>query len=387
MKLTPAKVTLLMLVAVGALIGMYVIKSLFAVEKKVVRTTTVNIPLATAYLAPGTKISDTHVGLGPFPASELKEDTLRSTRVIVGRVVKQAIEPGSPLRGAQLYEPGENSPIVVAAGKQAISITLKGTSEVLDGLFKPGDFVDVHFTLDSQAAGGFDDRIARLGGLSMTLLKGVKVLALNKGFRQTPLLATGNSVVLELAPDQTNVLLVAQPRGTISFTFNPDGEGQEGIALNNADRATLWEILGLRKPARKPDPEEPELPFITETFRGTGGDALRWAKTGKKFDPEAALNKARRANLNSSNSNPDDPAGSGSQADDLFDPDNVFVNPGSRSNDVPRQNAAPSPSSDADIPMTLPGSAGSGVRSRVGSMLRARPKTADTTSGPTALRN
>ena len=37
MKLTPAKVTLLMLVAVGSLIGMYVIKGLFAVEKKVVR--------------------------------------------------------------------------------------------------------------------------------------------------------------------------------------------------------------------------------------------------------------------------------------------------------------------------------------------------------------
>lgn len=386
MKLTPAKVTLLMLVAVGALIGMYVIKTLFAVEKKVARTTTVNIPLATAYLAPGTKISDTHVGLGPFPSNELKEDTLRSTRVIVGRVVKEAIEPGSPLRGAQLYEPGENSPIVVAEGKQAISITLKGTSEVLDGLFKPGDYVDVHFTFDAQSASGFDDRIARLGGVSMTLLKGVKVLALNKGFRQTPLLASGNSVVLELAPDQTNVLLVAQPRGTISFTFNPDGEGSEGIALNNADRATLWEILGLRRPGRKPEPEEPELPFITETFRGTGGNALQWNKDGKKFDPSAALNGSLRGNAGGS-SNPDDPSGAGSSANDDFDPDNVFVNPGSRSNDVPRQDAAPSPATDPDIPMTQPGSAGSGVRSRVGSMLRARPKTADTHRGPTALRN
>jgi len=59
-KLTPAKVTMLMLVAVASLIGMYVIKGLFAVEKKVARPQTVNIPLATAYLAPGTKITDTH---------------------------------------------------------------------------------------------------------------------------------------------------------------------------------------------------------------------------------------------------------------------------------------------------------------------------------------
>jgi pilus assembly protein CpaB len=121
-KLTPAKVTMLMLVAVASLIGMYVIKGLFAVEKKVARPQTVNIPLATAYLAPGTKITDTHIGLGPFPANELKEDHLRSARVTVGRVVKKAIQPGSPIRGSELYEPGENSPLEVAEGKQAISI-------------------------------------------------------------------------------------------------------------------------------------------------------------------------------------------------------------------------------------------------------------------------
>ena len=64
MKLTPAKVTMLMLVAVGGLIGLYVIKGLFAVEKKVERPRIVNIALTTAYLAPGTKISDTHIGIG-----------------------------------------------------------------------------------------------------------------------------------------------------------------------------------------------------------------------------------------------------------------------------------------------------------------------------------
>ena len=298
MKLTPAKVTMLMLVAVGSLIGLYVIKGLFAVEKKVVRAQTVTIPLATAYLAPGTRISDTHVGLGPFPVKELKEDHLRSARVTVGRVVKKAIQPGSPLRGSELYEPGENSPLEVAEGKQAISITVKNPTEILDGLIKPGDYVDVHFTLDSQSAGGLDDRIVRLGGVSLTLLKGVKVLAVNKGFRQSPVLPTGNSITLELDPGQTNVLLVAQPRGTISFSFNPDGAGEAGIALNNADRATLWEIMGLRKPVQKPEvkPEEPEKPFITETYRGTGGAAMQWDKDGRKFEARSGLGTTRSGN-------------------------------------------------------------------------------------------
>ncbi len=375
MKLTPAKVTMLMLVAVGGLIGLYVIKGLFAVEKKVVRAQTVNIPLATAYLAPGTKISDTHIGLGPFPVRELKEDHLRSARVTVGRVVKKAIQPGSPLRGSELYEPGENSPLEVAEGKQAISITVKNATEILDGLIKPGDYVDVHFTLDPQGAGGLDDRIVRLGGVSLTLLKGVRVLALNKGFRQSPVLPTGNSITLELEPSQTNVLLVAQPRGTISFSFNPDGEGAGGIALNNADRATLWEIMGLKKVVTKPEvkPEEPEKPFITETYRGTGGAAMQWDKDGRKFEVRSGLDSNRSSTTDATKDN--------------FDPDNVFLDSGSRSSDVPNQETVPAPATDPDIPVTQPGTAGKGVRSRVGSMLRARPKSAASISGPTALRN
>lgn len=389
MKLTPAKVTMLMLVAVGSLIGMYVIKGLFAVEKKVVRASTVNMPLATTYLAPGTKISDTHVGLGPFPTRELKEDHLRSMRVTVGRVVKTAIQPGSPIRGSELYEPGENSPLQVAEGKQAISIPVKNPTEMLDGLIKPDDYVDVHFTLDAQGAAGLDERLTRLGGVSMTLLKGVRVLALNRGFRQSPLLPTGNSITLELDPSQTNVLLVAQPRGTISFSFNPEGAGNGGIALSNSDRATLWEIMGLKKPTPKPEvkPEEPEKPFVTETFRGIGGGSMPWNKDGKKFDGNAGLNGNRGSyDANADVRNFGRGGGGPSSADD-FDPDSVFLKPGSQDNEVPSQQTEPAPSADPDIPQTQPGTARSGVRSRVGSMLRARPKSASSIGGPTALRD
>lgn len=368
MKLTPAKVTMMMLVAVGGLIGLYVIKGLFAVEKKVERPRTVTIPLATARLAPGTKISETHLGMGPYPANELKQDHLRSTRVVVGRVVKEAIEPGSPFRGSQLYEPGENAPLQVAEGKKAISITVKNSSEMVDGLIKPGDYVDVHFTLDPQSADGVDPRLAKLGGVSKTLLKGVKVLALNRTFRQSALLPTGNSVTLELSPDQTNVLLVAQPRGTLSLSFNPAGAGDGGVEVHNPDRATLWEILGLKAPTPKP-PVEPEEPFVTDTFRGTNGGAMKWNKDGKKFDANTdATNNPR----NQTNDNKD------------FDPDDVFARPNNSPSQ--HQDASP-PTADPDIPTAQPGTAGRGVRSKVGSMLRARPTTTDATAGPTALRN
>ena len=367
MKLTPAKVTMMMLCAVGGLIGLYVIKGLLAVEKPVQRARIVSIPMATAHLAPGTKISEAHIGNGPFPEAELKEDHLRANRVIVGRIVKEAIKPGNPIRGSQLYEPGENAPLQVAAGKKAVSIAVKDSAEMVDGLIRPGDYVDVHFSLDAQSSGGIDDRLVRLGGVSMTLLKGVKVLALNKGFRQQALLPTGNSITLELGSDQTNILLVAQPRGMISFSYSPDGEGDGRVALNNADRATLWEILGLKKRVREPK-EEPEDPWVTETYRGTGGNSMRWGKDGKVFVTPTPANSGAQDAAN---------------GDDDFGPDDVFVTPGRRSSG----NSTPDAAADPDIPQSQPGTAGGGVRSRVGSMLRARPKSGDSSVGPTALRD
>lgn len=369
MKLTPAKVTMLMLVAVGGLIGLYVIKGLFAVEKKPEpRPRSVTIPLAAAYLAPGTKITEVHIGMGPFPEKELKVDHLRSNRVIVGRIVKKTIEPGSPIRGSELYEPGENAPLQVADGRKAVSVMVKDTAEMVDGLIRPGDYVDVHFRLDTQRSVGLDDRLAKLGGVSMTLFKGVKVLALNKGFRQSTLLPTGNSVTLELTPAQTNILLVAQPNGSISFSYSPDGEGDGQVALSNSERVTLWEILGLKKKVREPV-EEPEEPFVTETFRGTGGTTMRWNKDGKKYEaPAPASNNAADADK------------------DDVSPDDVFVNPGRGTTGVPNRDDAPDAAADPDIPQSQPGTAGGGVRSRVGSMLRARPKSPDSV-GPTALRN
>ncbi len=413
MKLTPAKVTMLMLLAVTGLIGIYVVRGLFAVEKKVERPRRVTIPMATANLSPGTKITREHIGMGPWPEAELKEDMLRSERVIVGRVLKEAIKAGSPLRGTQLYEPGENAPLTVTEGKQAISIPVKNSAEMVDGLVKPGNYVDVHFTLDTQAANILDSRIGRLGGVSMTLLKGVKVLALNKNFRQGPVLATGNSVTLELAPEQTNVVLVTQAKGTLSLTYNPAGEGDGGIALNNADRATLWEVLGIKKQAAKKPGPDPEKPFVTESFKGARGGSTQWDKNGKKWDGSA---NAGLGNGSGYSRTRDWPAGSGagvgggggagggtywgsgSYSDpydyngrnggwggvngDDFDPADVFESSGGgRGTSTPGD--ATEPAADPDIPASAPGTAQRGIRSRTSSILRATPQT----HGPTALRD
>lgn len=368
MKITPAKVTMLMLVSVAGLIGMYVVKGLLKSEPKVERPRVATIPLATARLAPGTKITDAHIGMGPIATQELKGDILRSTRVIVGRVVKEAIEPGKPLHGSQLYEPGENAPLEVADGKQAMAVTVKHSSELVDGLVKPGNFVDVHFTLDAQNRDAIDAKISPLGGVSMTLFKGVKVLAVNKNFRQGPVLATGNSVTLELAQEQVNVLLVTKPRGTISLTFNPSGEGSGAVALSNVDRVTLWEVLGLKKTVVV-QAAPPEKPFETAVYRGAQQGSMWWDEDGNAFRG----NRGRAVRNASASSND-------------VDPSDVFATPGAneRANDpkpdpfeepavVPQtpKKLLPSPPqprderSEEDSSNSLPLSKSRGVRSSI----------------------
>jgi pilus assembly protein CpaB len=365
-KLTPAKVTMLMLLAVAGLIGLYLVKELTAVEKKPARPTTLNIPLAVAALEPGTRITQNHIDLGPVSISELKGDMLRVNRVIVGRVVKEAIKPGSPIRGWQLYDPGENAPLLVAAGKQAIALPVATTSEMVDGLIKPNEFVDVHFVLSRASSSTVDPRIAKLGGVSMTLFKGVKVLAINRNFRQGLALATGNSVTLELAPEQTNALLVARDHGTISLTFNPDGSGDGGVAVNNADRATLFEILGLRRPVGEREPE-PEKPFETDAYRGAAASTLQWNGQGKRLVRDNNTQHPSRANA----------VADDLEVNDVFDSgDGVRATPGDAAEAVP--------SVDPDIPITPPGTA-SGVRprTRINSILNIQPQLV----GPTAARN
>ncbi len=366
MKLTPAKVTMLMLLAVTGLIGLYLVKGLSAVEKKPTRRTTLNLPLAVAALEPGTRITENHIDLGPVSISELKEDVLRANRVIVGRVVKVAVKSGSPIRGSQLYEPGENAPLLVGDGKQAIAVPVATTSEMVDGLIKPNEFVDVHFVLSRESSSTVDPRIAKLGGVSLTLFKGVKVLAVNRSFRQGLALATGNSVTLELATEQTNALLVARDHGSISLTFNPDGSGDGGVAVHNADRATLFEILGLKGPVGQKEPE-PEEPFETDAYRGTAGSTSQWNVQGKRLVRD---NNSQR------------PSDANAVADDL-DVNEVFDS-GASGRATPPDATKAVPSVDPDIPNSRPGAVpGVRPRTRVNSILNIQPQLV----GPTALRN
>jgi pilus assembly protein CpaB len=285
-KLTPARVTLLMLLVVGGLIIAYVAKTVLAREEEVPVEQTRNVPMPAADIEPGTLITEAHLGLGPARAEELPRDALLVDRLIVGRVARERLERARPILAGKLYSPGERPPLRVMPGKRAVTVIVGDNAQIVDGLIQPGSFIDLHLT----AAGTGDERLR--GGTTVTVFKGIKVLALNQSTTTSPVDRGGNTATLELTPEQANIAILAGQSGSLTLTLNPDGPNGTGVHVGSENRATLEEILNL------PPVKEPEPPFATEQFRGTdrtliefGRDRQSTYRTIQK-QPKAAPNTA-----------------------------------------------------------------------------------------------
>lgn len=243
-----------MLGVVGLLVALYFGKRLLARDVPAPVDELVSIPMALTDLEAGTRLTEAHVGMGSARQSKITRDVVRTSRVLVGRVVKNPIKAAQPISTLDLYPPGKSAPLDIAPGMVAVTLPLSSpvAAEV-------GQYVNVHFTPSS------DPDNAETGGQILTLFNGVKILALTAQ-TQGGGARGGVNVTLELTKEQSNIILLAKDRGTLNMVFNPEGKGTGGVAVNDADRATLYQILGYHpKPETKPVP-----PFQTEIFPGAG---------------------------------------------------------------------------------------------------------------------
>ena len=259
--LTPAKLVMLVFVAMAGMIVLYVVKTLTAREIPPRVDTTRVIPMLVGDLEPGTVITDRHLGRGPWPGEDIKDDVLLSEGGIIGRVVKVPMEAATPIHGNDLYAHGELPPLSVSEGFRAVTVSIREQAAIMNGLIKPGDFVDIQFTPNDLNG---DPRYALVGGLSIKLFKGVRVLALNRDFVQTPLQASQNSVTLEIADEDTGILDLCSRKGELTLQFTKVGDGRTTVQVKDPNRPTLEEILQL-----PPVPEEPEPPAEPEPDRFT----------------------------------------------------------------------------------------------------------------------
>jgi len=275
-RLTPAAVTLITFVVAGLLVTVYFAKLLRAEEApaRLVQPDQATpsefreIPMALGALEPGTLVTPAHLGTGRVKANSIEPETLLTERGLVGRITKEKIEAGRPIRSGQLYQAGERPPLAVASGMRAVSLSFSHGAALVGGLLRPGQAVDVHLTprLDDPS----DSRFR--GGLTMTLLAGVRVLAVDGPTAG----GDSNTVTLELTPEQANKLILAREKGAIALSFNPDGPAAGQPEGTSQPRATMEEILDFKTSQPSVERRASDRPFTSQTYKGSARTMLEF---------------------------------------------------------------------------------------------------------------
>lgn len=275
-RLSPATLTLLMLLIVGGLVLAYVGKKLLARDEEPSVDKLINVPMLVADVEPGTTITAAHLAIGSRFQSKITPDIVKSDRVLIGRVVKTKIKAATAISTLDLYPPNQGPPLDVSSGMRAVTISLADGTAAVDGLVKAGDHVDIHFVPT------YYRDLAKNGGMIMTLFKGVHVIAMNRSVSGAVDATRGqNTVTLEMTPDHANVLLLASKKGQMTLTYTPDGKAENQFALRDQDRAYLDEILGLKTPEEKKNDDK--RPTVTEIFSGASR-RLQTFKDGLRSD-------------------------------------------------------------------------------------------------------
>ena len=265
--LTPAKLIVMMMVAMGLLVALYVGKTLFAAKEPPARQIgTRVVPMLVGDVEAGTVLTEYHLGQGPWPSNEIRGDVLLSPTAIIGRVVRKPMKAAEPIHGTHLFPMNELPPLTVSDGYRAMTIHLTDTASVMNGLLRPGDHVDIEFTPQTNVTS--DPRYQEIGGLSIVLFKGVRILAINRSFVQSNLESSGNNVTLEVAQENVAVLRLADENGDLYLSYTPDASGSMTVAVANPDRPTLEELLQLPPVPEKPVPPAPDV-FRSQIYSGS----------------------------------------------------------------------------------------------------------------------
>ena len=276
--LTPAKLIVMMMVAMGLLVALYVGKQLLAKEPPPRRTASRTVPMLVGDLDVGTVISDHHLGMGPWPANDITGDVLLGETAIMGRVVKRAMKAAEPIHGSDLYPMNELPPLTVSDGYRATTIHLTDNAAVMNGLLRPGDHVDIEFTPTNRVIS--DPRYQEIGAMSIMLFKAVRILAINRAFVQVDLDASGNNVTLEVAEKDVALLRLADENGDLHLSYTPDTNGLVTVEVANPDRPTLEELLQLPPVPEEPVPPQPNV-FRSWIYNGAGGGRVQTFLNGK----------------------------------------------------------------------------------------------------------
>ena len=225
----------------------------------------------------------THIRLDP--GEKRAENVITNRDVAVGRYVTQNIEAGTPITSDMLFEIGNDPRSTfrksIRKGMRAKTVNIAG---LIHGstLVKAGARVDISITVETNHP---QIKAPDLKGiLTKTLLKSIHVIGVvrpQERYRDR-MRNELTTVIVEVTPDQSDVLTLAQQIGTLTMSLiGPQGSDEGG----SEDIISPNELLALvNPPPPEPPvpPEPPAPPFRAEHYHGTRVQQI-------EFGPEKIL--------------------------------------------------------------------------------------------------
>jgi len=110
MRLTPARLTIVMVLAVSGLTGAYVVKKVRATDEVSRRNALVEerdyllAPIAVREILPGTRLASEHLLFVRLPPSAISADVLLHAPELVGQIVTRKVAQGELIRASELSD-------------------------------------------------------------------------------------------------------------------------------------------------------------------------------------------------------------------------------------------------------------------------------------------
>ncbi len=215
-------------------------------------------------LPPGTVLEAGHLELADIPEKFVQPYAARTPRDILGLVTAAPLAKGeqvlmNKLRRSDEAPTGSTLAGLTPEGKRAVTIGVDAITGV-GGFVRPGDEVDVLWTLKLPQAGGGSpgDQVVML-----TLFQKIPVLAVGDQMVGHHAVGEGqqaprdSTVTLALSPQETTFLLFAREQGRIQLSLRPKQGASQEVAVPPTNINTLLEAkLGIKaspppKPARQ----------------------------------------------------------------------------------------------------------------------------------------
>lgn len=204
----------------------------------------VKVLVARAEIQPGVELTDELVGFEEKSVEASGDDPVTSYEQYEERSLMYPVLAGDIIRQSKLGKKGEfTRSRQIPAGKRVVAISVNDT-QTISGMLRPGDRVDVLVNYQVPNMRG------RPTSKSATLLKYVEVFSTDA--RTITDAASKQQevktkvVALLLEPIQTNILMLAQSKGSLNLSWrHPDDD--EDVQGGTVDETLLSELKGLDK--------------------------------------------------------------------------------------------------------------------------------------------